>query len=41
MLAKNLFALVSRAQARGWCAEELLAGEVKREERKLRRLECV
>lgn len=38
-LGKELFDLVSVAQARGWCAEELLAGEVKRRERQLRRLE--
>jgi len=38
-LAKELFALASFAQARGWCAEELLAGEVKRQDRALRRRE--
>ena len=38
-LAKELFALTAFAQARGWCAEELLAGEVKRQERQLRRRE--
>jgi MazG family protein len=38
-LAKELFALASFAQARGWCAEELLVGEIKRQERKFRRKE--
>ncbi len=38
-LAKELFALASFAQSRGWCAEELLAGENKRRERQFRRLE--
>ena len=38
-LAKELFALASFAQARGWCAEELLAGEIKKQERQLRRRE--
>ena len=38
-LAKELFALASFAQSRGWCAEELLAGEIKQRERQLRRLE--
>jgi MazG family protein len=38
-LAKDLFELASFAQARGWCAEELLAGEVKRRERQFRRHE--
>jgi tetrapyrrole methylase family protein / MazG family protein len=38
-LAKELFDLVAFAQARGWCAEELLAGEFKKQERKLRKLE--
>lgn len=38
-LAKELFALASFAQARGWCAEELLAGEIKQQERQWRRLE--
>src|SRR5450432_1887422 len=32
-VAKELFDLASFAQARGWCAEELLAGEIKRRER--------
>jgi uncharacterized protein YabN with tetrapyrrole methylase and pyrophosphatase domain len=40
-LAKKFFELVAFAQARGWCAEELLAGEVKKQERQLRRLEQV
>jgi len=38
-LAKELFQLASFAQSRGWCAEELLAGEIKRQERQLRRRE--
>ena len=38
-LAKELFALASFAQSRGWCAEELLAGEIKRQERQWRRQE--
>jgi uncharacterized protein YabN with tetrapyrrole methylase and pyrophosphatase domain len=38
-VAKELFALASFAQASGWCAEELLAGEIKRQERQLRRRE--
>jgi uncharacterized protein YabN with tetrapyrrole methylase and pyrophosphatase domain len=38
-LAKKLFDLVSFAQARGWCAEELLAGKTKKQERQLRRRE--
>jgi uncharacterized protein YabN with tetrapyrrole methylase and pyrophosphatase domain len=38
-LAKELFELASLAQTRGWCAEELLAGETKQRERQLRRLE--
>jgi len=38
-LAKELFALASFAQSRGWCAEELLAGEIKKQERQLRRRE--
>jgi uncharacterized protein YabN with tetrapyrrole methylase and pyrophosphatase domain len=38
-LAKELFVIASFAQSRGWCAEELLAGEIKRQERRLRRLE--
>jgi len=39
-LARELYALASLAQARGWDAEELLAGEVKQQERRLRRLEA-
>jgi uncharacterized protein YabN with tetrapyrrole methylase and pyrophosphatase domain len=39
-LAKELFELTAFAQARGWCAEELLAGEIKRQERQLRRCEA-
>ena len=38
-LAKELFALAAQAQARGWSAEELLAAEVKKTERQLRRAE--
>jgi MazG family protein len=38
-LSKELFELVSFAQARRWSAEELLAGEVKKQERQLRRRE--
>jgi tetrapyrrole methylase family protein/MazG family protein len=38
-LAKELFELASFAQSRGWCTEELLAGEIKKWERNLRRLE--
>jgi MazG family protein len=38
-LAKELFELASFAQAHDWSAEELLAGEVKKRERDLRRQE--
>jgi len=38
-LAKELFELASFAQAKGWSAEELLAGETKRQESRLRKLE--
>jgi uncharacterized protein YabN with tetrapyrrole methylase and pyrophosphatase domain len=38
-LAKELFNLTAFAQARGWCAEELLAAETKKIERRLRKLE--
>jgi MazG family protein len=38
-LARELFELVSYAQTRGWCAEELLAGELKKQERRWRKLE--
>jgi MazG family protein len=38
-MAKELFELTAFAQTRGWCAEELLAGEIKRQERQLRRKE--
>jgi uncharacterized protein YabN with tetrapyrrole methylase and pyrophosphatase domain len=38
-LAKELFELASFAQLRGWCAEELLAGEIRKRERELRRKE--
>jgi uncharacterized protein YabN with tetrapyrrole methylase and pyrophosphatase domain len=39
-LARELFALASQAQARGWDAEELLAGEVKKQEQQWRRREA-
>ena len=38
-LAKELFGLAAFAQARGWCAEELLSAETKKQERRLRRRE--
>jgi uncharacterized protein YabN with tetrapyrrole methylase and pyrophosphatase domain len=38
-LAKELFELASFAQLHGWSAEELLAGEIKKQERQLRRRE--
>jgi MazG family protein len=38
-LAKELFELASFAQSHGWCAEELLAGEIKKQERQFRRQE--
>ena len=38
-LAKRLFELASFAQSRGWCAEELLSGEIKKRERQLRKQE--
>src|SRR5476649_1245634 len=38
-LAKELFELASFAQSRGWSAEELLTGEIKKQERQLRRRE--
>ena len=38
-LAKQLFNLAAFAQARGWCAEELLADEIKKQEWQLRRRE--
>jgi uncharacterized protein YabN with tetrapyrrole methylase and pyrophosphatase domain len=38
-LAKELFDLASFAQSRGWSAEELLSGEIKKQERLLRRRE--
>jgi tetrapyrrole methylase family protein/MazG family protein len=38
-LAKELFELASFAQSRGWSAEELLAGEITKRERQLRRRE--
>jgi uncharacterized protein YabN with tetrapyrrole methylase and pyrophosphatase domain len=39
VLAKELFALAELAQSKGWSAEELLTGEIKRQERQLRRRE--
>ena len=39
-LAKNLFDMACYAQARGWCAEDLLRAETKRQERQLRKKEC-
>ncbi len=39
-LAKQLFELAHKAQAQGWCAEELLCDEIKRRERALRRQEA-
>jgi len=38
-IAKNLFALVQYAHNRNWSGEELLTGEIKRQERQLRRRE--
>jgi uncharacterized protein YabN with tetrapyrrole methylase and pyrophosphatase domain len=38
-LSQELFALASFAQTRGWSAEELLSGEIKKRERELRRRE--
>lgn len=38
-LARQLFDLAAFAHAKGWCAEELLTGEIKRQERAWRRLE--
>jgi MazG family protein len=38
-LAKELFDLASFAQAHGWSAEELLAGEIKKQEQAFRRRE--
>ena len=39
-LARQLFELAAQAQARGWSAEELLTGEIKQQEKKLRRAEA-
>jgi uncharacterized protein YabN with tetrapyrrole methylase and pyrophosphatase domain len=39
-LTRELFDLAEFAQARGWSAEQLLAGEVKKREKTLRRLEA-
>jgi len=38
-LARELFELSAFAQSRGWCAEEMLAGEIKKRERQLRQQE--
>ena len=38
-LSKGLFELAALAQTHGWCAEELLTGEIKRQERQLRQRE--
>jgi len=38
-LARELFVLAEQAQANGWSAEELLAGEIKKQERNLRHRE--
>ena len=38
-VAKELFALAEFAQSRGWGAEELVCGEIKKVEQRLRRLE--
>jgi len=38
-MAKELFDLAASAQARGWCAEELLSAETKKCERRFRRRE--
>jgi uncharacterized protein YabN with tetrapyrrole methylase and pyrophosphatase domain len=40
-LARKLFELAQTAQAKGWSAEELLRGEIKKRERDFRRLESV
>ena len=37
--AKQLFELTALAQSRGWCAEELLASEIKKREKVFRQLE--
>ena len=38
-MARQLFELAAAAQARGWCAEELLSSEAKKQERQWRRRE--
>ena len=38
-LAKKLFEIAESAQGRGWSAEELLAGEIKKRDRALRKRE--
>ncbi|MCX8091467.1 MAG: MazG family protein [Verrucomicrobiae bacterium] len=39
-LARRLFELAAVAQARGWSAEELLAAEIRKQERRLREVEA-
>ncbi len=39
-VARELFDLSALAQSRGWSAEELLTGEIKQQEKKLRRAEA-
>lgn len=39
-VARELFDLAALAQARGWSAEELLTGEIKQQDKKLRRAEA-
>src|SRR5208282_2471286 len=41
LLARELFELALFAQSRGWSAEELLTGEIKRRERRLRKFEKI
>ena len=38
-LTQELFELAAFAQSHGWCAEELLAGEIKKQERQFRQIE--
>jgi uncharacterized protein YabN with tetrapyrrole methylase and pyrophosphatase domain len=40
-LSEQIFELAASAQSRSWCAEELLAGEIKKREREFRRLENI
>ena len=39
-VAARLFELAALAQTRGWCAEELLAAEIKKRERQMRKMEA-